>query len=49
MNQDKQKDREYDNQTESVADLPLTAEQAEQAKAGRGDERYVYVLIGATP
>ena len=41
-----QKDCEVDKQTDPMVDLPLTAEQEEQAKAGLGDERYVYVFIG---
>jgi hypothetical protein len=45
----KQQDRQYDSQTESLFDLPLTDEQSDEAKAGRGDERCVYVLIGTTP
>ncbi len=33
-----------------LADLELTVEQAEQAKAGRlGDEKFVYVFIGTPP
>ena len=42
----KQKEQEVDSQTDSVVDLPLTAEQEEQAKAGIGDERYVYIFVG---
>lgn len=45
----KQEDREIDTQANSMVDLQLTAGQAEQTNAGRGDERYVYVLIGTTP
>ena len=41
---------ENDKQIESLADLELTVEQAEQSKAGRlGDEKFVYVFIGSPP
>ena len=44
---DKQNSNEDEKQTESLLDLQVTGEQAEEIKAGLGDERYVYVLIGS--
>ena len=43
---EKQNSSEDEKQTESLLDLQVTDEQAEETKAGLGDERYVYVFIG---
>jgi len=37
---------EANNQTESLADLPLTAEQAEEAKAGQDYARHEGAFMG---
>ena len=49
----KQDSSEANNQTESLADLPLTAEQADEAKAGQAYARHEGAFMGnlfsATP